>query len=87
MSVEVGIRELRADLSRWMKRVRDGEELVVTDRGKAVARIVSTSGEPAFDRLVAAGLIEPARDRSGWRPERRARVRATVSDLVAEQRR
>jgi prevent-host-death family protein len=37
--MEVGIRQLRAALSRWVKRVRAGEEVVVTDRGTAVARL------------------------------------------------
>ncbi|MGH8902079.1 MAG: type II toxin-antitoxin system Phd/YefM family antitoxin [Egibacteraceae bacterium] len=30
--MEVGIRELRDHLSRYLDRVRDGDELVVTDR-------------------------------------------------------
>ena len=37
--MEVGIRELRAGLSRWLDRVRAGEELIVTDRGAPVARV------------------------------------------------
>lgn len=87
--MEVGIRQLRADLSRWVKRARDGEEIVVTDRGVPVARIVPVSGQRPFDILVAAGVITPATDRSGWAPgpEERIRAKGTVSDLVAEQRR
>lgn len=85
--MEVGIRELRADLSRWLTHVRAGEEVVVTDRGKPVARLVAISGERPLDRLIAAGVVKPARDRSGWRPAARVKASGTVSDLLAEQRR
>jgi prevent-host-death family protein len=86
--VEVGIRELRAGLSRWIDRVRSGEELVVTERGTPVARVVPIDRTSAYERLVAAGLLVPPP--AGRRDRRRpAPVRADgpVSDLVAEQRR
>lgn len=85
--MEVGIRELRADLSRWVKRVREGEEVVVTDRAVPVARLVPASGKRPFDRLVEAGIVAPAPGRSGWRPDERVEPRGSVSDLVADQRR
>ena len=34
VSDKVGIRELRQDLSRYIRRVRAGERLVVTERGR-----------------------------------------------------
>jgi prevent-host-death family protein len=36
----VGVRELRQNLSRYLKRVKDGETLIVTVRGREVARLV-----------------------------------------------
>lgn len=85
--MEVGIRELRADLSRWIKRVRDGEEVVVTDRGEPVARIVPANGRSRFDELVAAGVIKLA-------PRRKPRPLpppiegiGPLSDLLREERR
>lgn len=84
--MEVGIRELRDNLSRYLDRVRGGEEVVVTDRGHAVARVLPIDGERALDRLVSEGVVTPAR-----RPKQPAgkpiRTKGTVSDLVAEQRR
>jgi len=59
--VEVGIRELRADLSRWVKRVQDGEDVVVTDRGKPVARLVPIAAESKLDQLVREGVVIPPR--------------------------
>ena len=34
--MEVGVRELRDHLSRYLDQVRDGTEVVVTDRGQAI---------------------------------------------------
>src|SRR5262245_39351435 len=84
--MEVGVRELRNNLSRYLDRVRNGEEVVVTDRGQAIARVVPLSGERALDRLVREGKVTRARRP---RQTRRPPVTAagTVSDLVADQRR
>ncbi|MGH2641592.1 MAG: type II toxin-antitoxin system Phd/YefM family antitoxin [Actinomycetota bacterium] len=54
---EVGIRELREHLSQFLDQVRAGHELIVTDRGTPVARIIGTSGESWLDELVAAGVV------------------------------
>ena len=84
---ETGIRELRNHLSQYLDRVRNGEELVVTDRGTAVARIVPMTQPRRFDRLVRDGLIERAPETARQRPRRRASTSGPVSDLVAAQRR
>ncbi len=42
----VGVRELRQNLSRYLARIKGGESLVVTERGREVALIVP-SGENA----------------------------------------
>ncbi len=68
---EAGIRDLRNNLSRYLDRVREGEEVVVTDRGTAIARVVPIGQPRPYDRLVAEGLIEPSRE-----VERRATGRA-----------
>lgn len=85
--MEVGIRELRDHLSRYLGMVRGGEHLLVTERGRAFARIVPFEGERVIDRLVAEGLVEPAPERSAVRPADRTRSTQPVSPLVAEQRR
>ncbi len=61
--MEVGIRELRDQLSKWVARARKGEEVVITDRGKPVARLVPVDGESNFDRLVREGVITPSRSK------------------------
>jgi prevent-host-death family protein len=84
--MDVGIRELRADLSRWVRRVGAGEEIVVTDRGKAVARLVPVDGERKLDRLIREGLVTPAP--RPWRGKLPKPIDGAgpVSDLVLEDR-
>jgi prevent-host-death family protein len=83
----VGIRELRQDLSRYLRRVRAGERLVVTERGEPVAVIQPWAEEgDALDRLVVAGRVR----RGGGallavRPLRRPISRA-ATDALAEER-
>jgi prevent-host-death family protein len=85
--MEVGIRELRGRLSDYLARVGEGDEIVVTDRGTAVARIVPIRGGRALDRAVAEGLVSPPPRPARTRPARRVKSRGKVSDLVGEQRR
>ena len=42
MTDPVGVRELRQNLSKYLDRVKDGESLVVTERGREVARLIPT---------------------------------------------
>jgi len=85
----VGIRELKAHLSKYLSRVKAGETVVVTDRGTPVGRIVPV-GEPLADRLQAmaeAGLLlwsgsklEPIA------PVAHARGTRSVAELLIEDR-
>jgi prevent-host-death family protein len=54
----IGVRELRQHASRYLARVRAGETIEVTDRGRPVARLVPV-GEPTWDDLIAAGIVTP----------------------------
>ncbi len=83
---EVGVRELHDRLSEHLERVERGAEVVVTRRGRPIARLSAVDGEDPLEELVRRGLVmPPGRPRS----PRRARVKArgSVSELVAEQRR
>ena len=63
MKATVGVAELRQNLSRYLRRVEQGERLLVTDHNRPVAELgpPPTAGE-ALDRLIAAGRVAaPAR--------------------------
>jgi prevent-host-death family protein len=85
--LEVGVRELRDHLSRWLDEVKGGREIVVTERGLPVARLVSSSIPSGLESLIAQGLVTPPR--APARPAnsfRHIKARGSVSELVAEQR-
>ena len=82
----VGIRELRDGLSRHIASVRDGGTVTVTDHGRPVARIVPVDRPTTLERLIAEGLVQPARTAKRPAPEPLV-TDGTVSDLVADQRR
>ena len=84
--MEVGIRELNNHLSRYLDRVREGDEVVVTDRGRAIARLVPLGDERVLDRLVAEGVVTPARG-AKQRATKPIATKGPASDLVGEQRR
>jgi prevent-host-death family protein len=53
---EVGVRELRQNLSVYLRRVKAGEALEVTERGQRVAVLTPAGqGSTALERLIAAG--------------------------------
>jgi prevent-host-death family protein len=83
---EVGVRKLHDRLSEHLERVERGSEVVVTRRGRPIARLSAIDGEDPLQDLIRRGLVTPP---SRARGSRRAHVRArgSVSELVAEQRR
>jgi prevent-host-death family protein len=88
-AMDVPVTDLRAHLSEWLDRVRGGEEIVVTDRGMPVARLLGMSATATLQRLAAEGVI--SREASPRRPTAsgrdRPRPRRPVSDVVSDQRR
>ena len=87
--MEVGITELRAHLSEWLERAKDGSEIVVTDRGIPVARVLGVNASATLERLTAEGLVSPPSGAARPRATggRRAKAASSVADLVGEQRR
>lgn len=86
----VGIRELKNQLSRYLKRVRTGERLVVTERGNPVAILSPPPSTPA-DRRIEALLRRGTARWGGGKPSgasRPPRVKGpSVAQAVIEDRR
>lgn len=86
--MEVGVRALRDQLRTWLDAVAAGDEVTITERGKPIARLVGVSSPALLERLIADGVITPARRaRRPDRTHRRARAKGDIAGLVAEQRR
>jgi prevent-host-death family protein len=87
--MDVAVTELRAHLSRWIDAAREGNDVVITERGTPVARIVAIDATPVIDRLTAQGII--SRPTNTTRPVAGGRPRPTpkhpVAEIVSEQRR
>jgi prevent-host-death family protein len=83
---EVGVRALHDRLSEHLDRVEQGVEIVVTRRGRRVARLSAIDRDEVLAELVRRGLVRlPERPRS--RRHATVAARGSVSELVAEQRR
>ena len=89
-----GIRQLKDNLSRYIRRIEAGERIVVTSHGRVVAELVrpaktSTPGQSSrYQELIAAGVIRPALeagDPLGECPDIRL-PRGTASALIDADR-
>ena len=58
MTRRVGIRELRDNLTKLMRTVREGESIEVTHDGVPVA-VISPVPQSRIERLIASGLATP----------------------------
>jgi prevent-host-death family protein len=55
--------EYRANLRQWHDRARRGEELIVTDNGEPIVRVIAAEADALLDRLEREGLLRRARRR------------------------
>lgn len=57
----IGVRELRQHATRYLSRVKAGETVEVTERGRLVALLVPPApGATGREHLIAAGQLMPA---------------------------
>jgi prevent-host-death family protein len=86
----VGIRELKANLSRYLKMVKSGEKIIVTERKKEVAVIAPIGKETDEEKLLSL-ITSGVAYWSGGKPTgtspRVASKGKRVSDAVLDARR
>jgi antitoxin (DNA-binding transcriptional repressor) of toxin-antitoxin stability system len=92
--VETGIRELKDNLSRYIRRIEAGERIAVTAHGRVVAELVPPGTGPSrraasrWDDLMAAGVLHPPVESGDpfedW-PDVRL-PRGTAADLIDSDR-
>jgi prevent-host-death family protein len=76
---EVGLFDAKTHLSELVERVASGEEITITKRGAAVARLVPVKEQPRHDPREAAARIRELR--------RGIKLKgATIRDLIEEGR-
>ena len=85
---------LKASLSAYLSDVKSGEEILVTERGKPIARLIpyipgQDSEEGRLERLFREGILGPGSGHSiqeFLKGRRRARSRDSVVQAALEER-
>ncbi len=91
--ITAGVKELKNNLSRYLTRVKSGEDVLITDRGKTFARIVKEdpphkSIRVALAPLITRGLIKlPSREINKRNLSPIQVPGKPVSEMVLEDRR
>ena len=92
--MEVSIRDMKNRLSKYLKLVRTGKEVVITDRGKPVAQLTlvkptAESEEEVIARINALPWVRPGngkRVKGAKRPIRLKPGDKTAAEMVLEDR-
>lgn len=88
--MDVGITALRANLAEWLQRVREGEEVTITDHGVPVARLVPVPSSDLIERLTREGVLGRPhtleRPKAGSWPRIKLTPGVSVSEIVAQHR-
>jgi prevent-host-death family protein len=89
--LRIGLREANQKFSRAMKAVKAGREVVLTERGKAIAVIKPLARASGSDQVIreleAAGVLQAATRRGPMPPWRPRRLRgAPISRTLEEER-
>ena len=87
--VTVGIRDLKAQLSKHIQQVKAGETVIITERGKPIGRLVPTepSTEVRLKELEQAGMLAwSGRKLQSSAPMAQTRGDKTVAEMLLEDR-
>ncbi len=93
MITRAGIKEIKNNLSRFLAQVKSGDEVLITERGKPIARISKENqGENDLRRalhpLIQQGfLVMPSRNIVREPQPRITTPGKPVSEMIAEDRR
>lgn len=85
----VGLRDLKNHLSKYMRRVKAGETVIITEHGKPVGQILPIQVDltDRLNALAAAGIIEwNGQSLPPYRPKVENGSNRLLSDLVIESR-
>lgn len=85
---QVGVRELRDHFSEYVGRASAGAEVVITEHGRPIARLVPLAGRSRLDELIDAGIVTPAAEpgiRIDWNSLPAARGRSLANLLIEER--
>jgi prevent-host-death family protein len=83
---KVGVARLKAELSRYLAAAKHGQEVIITERGQPVAKLVplpaADRAETRRERLARAGLLKLGRGRVRPSLRRQPKGSARIGDAV-----
>jgi prevent-host-death family protein len=88
--IRVGTRELKSKLSEYLRRVKKGQTIIVTERGKVIAQLgpARQSVEERIWAMVDAGLADwNGKKPKPHKPKIINKSDRLISDMVVEDRR
>lgn len=87
------VTDLKAGISAILNHVKAGEEILVTERGKPIARLVPYQPGPessqSLQQLIKEGVVRPAQGDSPWeylQSRKRATSEESVLSALLEER-
>lgn len=94
MEKVTSVTTLKASLSAYLSLVKAGEEVLVTERGRPIARLVPYQSDPEhegsrLDRLYRDGILKPGNGQSlieALRGRRAARASESVVEALLQER-
>lgn len=87
--LSVGVREFKGRLSEYLRQVKEGKTIVITEHGKPVGRLIPTrlSVEERIDAMCQAGLVQwSGKKPSHLRPLAKLRGPKSMAQLISEDR-
>jgi prevent-host-death family protein len=90
IETKVGTRELKSRLSEYLRLVKAGQTVVITERGKVIAHISPSAPtlEERMQALEAAGILVRGKGKiKPHKPKIINRTNRLISDIVVEDRR
>lgn len=86
---ETGIRELKTHLSAYLREVKAGKTIVITEHGEPIGQLVpiAESVDKKLERLVESGVVDWSGEQfEPAEPAAETKGETTVADLVTEER-
>lgn len=83
--MKVGIRELKAHLSEYVRKAAKGQLILVTDRGRPVAKLEGLGDASMVEKGIAEGWITPPA-RSGLTPAVYSEASLSTMEVINEDR-
>jgi len=85
--MDVSVSQFRAELARHLRAARDGQEVIITDRGVPVARLGPAHERSLIDDLVRDGVLSaPTKPKFKASERHPVSARGSVSEILLAQR-